>query len=520
MVMDVPDNWAEQAKDLYEKGAHEQAAAIAFSALALAEQNQDQQQQATAHNTIGITYLKRSLYEKAIVHFLQAENLLSALNNPRELLPCLVNIAIVLNAQKRFEEAQHYYQKALDVVGAEGTMQKAQVLNGLGNLLHNTNRHSEALECFLQVKSIAEKYNVAYGVAMGGRNAGACLIELAQYDAAYALAENALHTAKANGFAELGIGAVQAMAEAAFKKGDSDKAAQLLNEYLPDAIQLNDDYNLRYHYWLLYLSCKQLNNTPQALHYHELWSEVDKRMNDAERVKTVNELHIQYETEKKEVALQKALLLQKETELAALKSRMNPHFLFNALAGIQQKLQQHKVDEAISAIENFALLTREVLRHSSMEYVTVQREADMLKAYIELEKLQLDQHFAYSITGADESSFFEIPPLMLQPVIENALKHGLRHKQGKKTLNVSFELLNDDALKVTIDDNGIGREASAILNAKRNGHDSFALASIHERIALLRDKNSMQIEFYIEDKYEYEQPAGTRTVFNFRYITP
>lgn len=513
----MPDDWAEQAKALYEKGENEQAAAIAFRALEYAQQNKDKQQQATAHNTIGITYLKRSQYEKAIIHFLQAESILIAMDNPRELLPCLVNIAIVLNAQKRFNEAQHYYYKALEAVGAEDSMQKAQVLNGLGNLLHNTNRHNDALEYFLQVKSIAEKFNSPFGVAMGARNAAACLLELAQYDTAYAMAEQAWQVATDNHFAELGIGAVQSMAEAALKKEDGKQALQLLENTLAQAIQLNDDYNLRYHYWLLYQAYKQLNHAAQALHYHELWSEVDKRMNDSERVKSVNQLHIQYETEKKEVALQKALLLQKETELAAWKSRMNPHFLFNALAGIQRMLHQHLLEEAIRAIENFSLLTREILQQSSLEYVTVQREADMLKAYIELEKMQLDQHFTYHIEGAEDCSFFEIPPLMLQPIIENALHHGLRNKQGEKKLHIRFELLSDDALKVTIEDNGIGRKQSAALNAMRTNHQSFALASIEERMALLREKNSMMIDFYIEDKYENEVPTGTTVVFNFTY---
>jgi sensor histidine kinase YesM len=274
---------------------------------------------------------------------------------------------------------------------------------------------------------------------------------------------------------------------------------------------------LRYHYHLLYRAAKACNLFESALSHLEQYREVNERMTTSERNKTVNQLHIQYETQKKEVALQKALLLKKETELAAWKSRMNPHFLFNALAGIQRMLHQHLVDEAMRAIENFTHLTREILQQSSMEYVTVQREADMLKSYIELEKMQLDKNFTYHIKGVEDCSFFEIPPLMLQPIIENALLHGLRHKEGQKILNICFELVTDDALKVTIEDNGIGRKQSAALNARRTNHQSFALASIQERIALFREKKSMMIDFNIEDKYKNEAPAGTTVVFNFTY---
>lgn len=511
-------SWDETARLLYEKGQNEAAEEIAKKALENAFNEQDLASQATAFNTIGITYLNRTLYEKAIHYFLQAEQTLRMLDDKNQLLPCLVNIAIVLNTQKRYEEAIGYYQKALAIVGEHETMQKAQILNGLANVLHNSAQNNEALALFLKVKSISEKYHSAFGIAMGARNAAACLIELAQYDEAYATAEQAWQIASTNHFAELAVGAAQSMAEAALKKGNNEHALQLLKDSLPQTIQLNDDYNLRYHYWLLYQANKQLNQTNQALHYHEWWSEVDKRMNDAERIKTVNQLHIQYETEKKEVALQRAILQQKETEIAALKSRMNPHFLFNALGNIQKMLYANQNAEAIHAIENFSSLTREILQQSQTEWITVKREISMLRAYIELAKHQLSKDFSYQISGEEACAYFEIPPLLLQPIVENAIQHGLRHKEGEKKLHISFEWISEDELKVIVEDNGIGRAKASIINAQRFNHQSFALKSIEERIKLLKERKSMEVEYEVIDMMHCAEPRGTKTIFTFKYI--
>jgi len=513
----VVHDWAEQANQLCERGEYEKAADIASQALEHAQRYGHQQQEATAYNTIGISFLKRSMYELAITNFLQAEKLLSVLNNDNELLPCLVNIAIVLNAQKMYEKAKEYYQKALYIVGDKNTMQKAQVLNGLGNLLHNTHQHHEALLCFRQVKSIAQELGAEFGVAMGARNAAACLIELGQYESAYIIAAEALGIAAQNSFPELHIGSIQAMAEAALNLGDIEKAINLLSDSQSAVLGLGDDYNLRYHYQLLYKAHKENGDFTLALNYHELWSGVHERMSNAERTKTINQLHIQFESEKKEVALQKAILLQKELELAALKSRMNPHFLFNALSTIQRQLYRNAIEEAISAIDNFSLLTREVLRQSSLDWISVKQEVKTLEAYISLEKLQLQGRFSFQIIGADDCSFFEIPPLMLQPVVENALHHGLRHKEGDKVLDITFHLKADEVLQVTIEDNGIGRQKSANLNRNRFGHRSFALQSVIDRIKLLREKGIMIVDYEVIDKFEGTKPTGTQTVFTFRY---
>jgi tetratricopeptide (TPR) repeat protein len=507
----------EEIRRLYEQGMNVEAQEKAEALITEAQTHNDKPTEAHALISVGITFLNRGILERALQCFNAAEEILLHHGEPADVLPCLVNTAIVLNQLGRCEDALRYYQRAFEIAGDNETLQHAQLHNGMGNVLNQMKRFEDALEAFRQVERISRLHGSDYGVAMGLRNMAACLVELGQFKDALQVGKSAYSLANQFGYKALLAGAIQSMAEALMGMGEPHQSYALLQQYLNTVTELGEDYHLRYHYHLLYRAAKACNLFESALSHLEQYREVNERMTTSERNKTVNQLHIQYETQKKEVALQKALLLKKETELAAWKSRMNPHFLFNALAGIQRMLHQHLVDEAMRAIENFTHLTREILQQSSMEYVTVQREADMLKSYIELEKMQLDKNFTYHIKGVEDCSFFEIPPLMLQPIIENALLHGLRHKEGQKILNICFELVTDDALKVTIEDNGIGRKQSAALNARRTNHQSFALASIQERIALFREKKSMMIDFNIEDKYKNEAPAGTTVVFNFTY---
>lgn len=511
-------SWDETARLLYEKGQNEAAEEVAKKALQNALNEHDFATQATAFNTIGITYLNRTHYEKAIHYFLQAEQTLRMLDDKNQLLPCLVNIAIVLNTQKRYEEAIGYYQKALAIVGEDETMQKAQILNGLANVLHNSAQNNEALALFLKVKAISEKHHSAFGIAMGAKNASASLIELSRYNEAIQLSKLAIEVSKKNEFVELYIGAVQTLAEANMGNQKYEDAISILQEILPDTIKFNNDYINRHHYRLLYQCYKQLRSSEYALHYLELWEEIDKKLNNAERIKIVNQLHIQYESEKKELELKKAQIQQKETEIAALKSRMNPHFLFNALGNIQKMLYANQNAEAIHVIENFSSLTREILQQSQIEWITVRREINMLRAYIELAKNQLPKDFSYIISGEEACAYFEIPPLLLQPIVENAIQHGLRHKEGDKKLQILFELISEDELKVIIEDNGIGRTKASIINAQRFNHQSFALKSIEERIKLLKERKSMEVEYEVIDMVHSAEPLGTKTIFTFKYI--
>lgn len=163
----------------------------------------------------------------------------------------------------------------------------------------------------------------------------------------------------------------------------------------------------------------------------------------------------QYRRIHKRLALQNQL---RQLEMKALKAQMNPHFVYNALNSIQSLVIDNK-QEALDYMVKFSRLLRQVLNHSEQNVVSLEKELEALKLYIELESLRLQYQLNYSLT-VDENIVPEkesIPPMILQPFVENALWHGLSDKAGEKKLTVNITC-NDEWLFCEIADNGVGRE--------------------------------------------------------------
>lgn len=174
-------------------------------------------------------------------------------------------------------------------------------------------------------------------------------------------------------------------------------------------------------------------------------------------------------------------------------SQMNPHFIFNALGSIQNYLYKNKPDEAAGYLAKFSFLTRSILINSTEDSISLAEEIEILKSYIELEKMRLNNSFEYEIEYGQEleTEFVHIPPMLIQPFIENAIKHGLREGKEQGRLLISF-YDRKDILEVHIIDNGIGINQSR--KKENTGHKSMALSIFTKRIQLLR-KNSHNIPF-------------------------
>ncbi len=236
----------------------------------------------------------------------------------------------------------------------------------------------------------------------------------------------------------------------------------------------------------LYAKC---NDYPAAYAALVENQKIAKEIYAAEKAKEYAELHARYETKEKEVQLRETRLQKLDAELKAIKSQMNPHFAFNALKTIDYLLEQNKVLEARKSLNAFAQLMRATLEQSSNELTVIEDEILLLDNYIRLEKNALGHSLEYSISvdEAIDQTYERVPSIFLQPIVENAIKHGLRHKEGTKQLHIHFRLA-DEALCITVSDNGIGRTASAALNKFRVNHHSFAGNALEKRIEYLNEK--------------------------------
>jgi ligand-binding sensor domain-containing protein len=201
-----------------------------------------------------------------------------------------------------------------------------------------------------------------------------------------------------------------------------------------------------------------------------------------------------------------------EYEMKALHAQMNPHFIFNALNSIREMILHDENRNASRYLSRFARLIRLNLEHSRLTFITLRQNIEYLEAYLEMEQLRFANFtYAIDVSGEIDSNECRIAPMLIQPLVENAIWHGLLPKQADKSLRIDF-FLRDGQLVCEIDDNGIGiRESLQKKGTERNGHQSMGIANIRQRIAVLNEKYHMSCSLCIEDKTDIpgRTDAGT-----------
>ena len=197
------------------------------------------------------------------------------------------------------------------------------------------------------------------------------------------------------------------------------------------------------------------------------------------------------------------------SKLTAIQSQMNPHFIFNSLNSIQDLILKGDVEHSYSYITTFSNLVRRTLNYSEKDFIDFDQELKLLELYLSLEKLRFKKDFDYSINTHEVEDDVMIPPLLIQPFIENALVHGLLHREGEKRLRISFRI--EDVLVCIIEDNGIGREAAGkIRQRQRSDHESFSGTAIRRRFEILSSAFGGAFGYEYEDLSEDGNATGTR----------
>ncbi|MEC5147202.1 two-component regulator propeller domain-containing protein [Chitinophaga sp. 212800010-3] len=217
---------------------------------------------------------------------------------------------------------------------------------------------------------------------------------------------------------------------------------------------------------------------------------------------------------RKEVKQREAIQQQiAQLEMKALRAQMNPHFIFNALNSIQTFMMKSETEQALSYLSRFAKLIRNVLDNSQLNHTTVAQEVSVLENYLELEKLRFTDEFEYEIIVDPEldANMVEVPTMVVQPFVENAIWHGLVHDKSKGKVTITFRIVGDRIL-CTIEDNGVGREkATAIKKANKPGHQSRGLQITRDRLSIYNNRFNVDASFDIEDLVDEEGKArGTR----------
>lgn len=209
------------------------------------------------------------------------------------------------------------------------------------------------------------------------------------------------------------------------------------------------------------------------------------------------------------------------SQLTAIRSQMNPHFLYNTLNSIQDLILKADIKNTNYYLSKFSSLMRNILEFSEEEKILMFDEIEMLQNYLELERLRFGDDFIFKIevdASIKINSVF-VPSIVVQPFVENAIKHGLLHKKGEKKLNIEFKQ-TDGGMVITIEDNGVGRKRSEEINSRSQiKHKSFASKAVQKRLALLNNKNKdCYISVEIIDMFQRGEVAGTKVVLRITNI--
>lgn len=203
--------------------------------------------------------------------------------------------------------------------------------------------------------------------------------------------------------------------------------------------------------------------------------------------------------------------------LKSLRTQMNPHFIFNALNSVNSFIAQNDERTANRYLTDFSKLMRSVLVNSEEDFIPLEREIELLELYLKLEHSRFQDKFDYEliVDKEIEQDLYQIPPMLLQPYVENAVWHGLRYKDEKGFLKVSLTKKDEQSITIEIADDGIGRKRSKELKTEhQKKQKSKGMQNIKQRIKILNEMYKDKVDVSIQDLYDDE--TGTKVILTLK----
>ena len=458
----------------------------------------------SVYNNLGNIHSDMKQYEKSLEAYGKFLQLSQELGQKDGEVIGLVNRGLVFREQRLYDKALLDLEQALEIAQQqEFTYFEAVILNNLGLTSRDAGQIIKAADYFRNSSKLAGSDNIMTLSSSLNGLAGIYLVNNA-LDSALALANRALDLAQQVGSLEQERDAWKTLSQAY----DSTKSYQKALEAHRNFVSLRDSI----------LS----EENKSELTRKDLQFEMDLKQ-------AVSDAEIQRQKEFRNVAIVGAILLllgsvlgyflykrrrdalelKKEAEfqkdvaqnqLKVLRAQMNPHFVFNSLNSISDFLHNHDVALANEYLIKFSDLMRMTLEHSEKEFVSLAEDLEWLELYLQLEVQRLDQKFDYSITvdqNVDPENTL-VPPMILQPFVENSIWHGISSKkEGHVAINSS---IHENMLLYSVDDDGVGRKRSA--STKKSHQRSFGIRITENRINILNSLKGTKASLELLDKEE------------------
>jgi tetratricopeptide (TPR) repeat protein len=544
------------------QGKYSEALDYYQRALDLAIELQDTAWIAACYANAGNVYRRLGNFSKALNYLLQAYEVFEQSGEKRRMAIGLMNIGNLYEDQKDDSQALEYYNKALQISYETNDYKRiAECLLNIGNIHLERQNFAKARENYEQSLKIHQEQGFMHTLDDCYKNIGNAF----EIEGNFAEAINYYHKALELGGKEDDKGTISEVqgriAGIFILQNEFKKALESADKSLSIAEQTGDIQNMKNAYELLSKAYEGLNNTGAALDNYKKFTNLKDSLFSADKYRAIKEIEAKYELEKKEQQLE--LLTEKnqvqmltlsqrnrmiltslgliilivaigyilihnnrlkarnqaiELEQKLLRSQMNPHFIFNSLMAIQSFIYKNDPVQAGDFLAKFADLVRITLENSRVEFVLLENEIKMLQIYLELQALRFNNKFGYSI-HVDENidiRLIKVPPMLAQPLIENAIEHGLRHKTEDGFIKINYAKLNND-LRFSVEDNGIGREKARELENNRK-HRAMATSITRERLILLSKRLRQTFELELIDlKDQNNLPHGTLVKFALPY---
>ncbi|RLD61122.1 MAG: hypothetical protein DRJ05_03310 [Bacteroidetes bacterium] len=472
-----------------------------------------------SYNNIGSIYSSLKQYPKALEYHQKALGIRKELLDSAGIARSLHNIGSILEKQDKLEKALGYYQEALDIrERLDGKREIAETLNNMGVVQKATGNQERALRSFNEALEIFNEINYKSGATPTINNIAGIYLEQKNPDMAYPYLIEGVEMAKETGQKKTLSEIYANLVEYYTLKGDYKRAFETQGKFLiikdtlysTDLVEKVSEMQVKYEterkekeIEILARDKKiqSLKIKKQSVQLYVLFGFIVLTLIITNlifnRVK-LKQQNVRTQLEKKNL----------ETEQRLLRSQMNPHFIFNSMNSIQSFISGNDSFTAMTYLSKFAQLMRNILENSRKPFISLSEEINTLELYMELERIRFKQKFDYKITIepglAVETAY--IPPMLIQPFVENSIKHGLRNKRDKGLLEIEF-MQKHNFINCVVKDNGIGREKALELNRKKDtrpdgrqeSHQSLGMQVTRERLIALSKEKRIDVNFEITD---------------------
>lgn len=490
-----------------------------FSALYFSQVNSNLMALSSASNNIGNVYFSLRKYEEADKYYQTAILIKQKLGDLEELPSCLINAGNVKMLLEDYENSEKYFRRALLISKSTGNQFRAlSSMVSLGILFERIEKQDSAFAYFEKAMHEIDTNQLSIEYIMTLRGLGALELNDEKYISALNYLEKALFLSEQANLTNITADIIYLLAEASEKAHIPERAMK----YYKRLNQLNDslfDTELSEKLSQYEASYESILKK-KTIEMQELEIKAGKRVNDFLKwliiIISVSLISIAisiFRVFRNKNKYQRQVLESRihEVRLQALRAQINPHFVSNALNSIQNFFINGDLEQATDYLADFGSLIRMVLDNSNKSFIPLSDEVSFLKLYIKLEQLRLNGHFSFEVEVDSllQDTSLLVPPLVVQPYVENAIWHGLSHKESKAHLLVKYIGASKD-IRVIIEDNGIGMNKSRELYLQYSKkRKSYAMSINKERIKLFQEYFQRDLSTKITDLCT-DNSSGTR----------